>query len=432
MSRGCPMPAARSRSEAAMTAPSPAQPRQTRRYAHKREAILDAAVGLFNRKGIRGATLSDVAQGVGLITNSVTYYYRRKEDLAAACFLRTIAALDGLIAAALGERTAEERLRALLRLYFAKLAAVAAGEHPPIMMFSDIRALTSPQVEVVFGAYTAMFRHLRGLFQDGADAPGLSRADTNARTHLLLSLVHGARGWVGRYETEDYGRAAERMADILLRGLAAGSVPWAPKRLPPLPALAEEGAPEAFLLAATRLINEQGYRGASVDKISAQLQVTKGSFYHHNDNKDDLVAACFARSFAVVRRAQLAAASRGAGWDKLCDAAAELVRFQLSEHGPLLRSTAFSALPETLRSSTKRTMDRLSERFAGFAVDGMVDGSIRPVDPSIAAHLVNDMINAAAEIERWVPGVAIDTVADLYARPLFCGLLAPTPGASPP
>ena len=47
----------------------------------------------------------------------------------------------------------------------------------------------------------------------------------------------------------------------------------------------------AFLKAATRQINEHGYRGASVDRISASLNVTKGAFYHHNEAKDDLVAA---------------------------------------------------------------------------------------------------------------------------------------------
>eukprot|EP01036_Dinobryon_divergens_P048208 gene48208-64682_t len=74
---------------------------------------------------------------------------------------------------------------------------------------------------------------------------------------------------------------------------------------------------EAFLRAATFLVNEQGYRGASVDKISARLKVTKGSFYHHHDTKQDLIAACFARSLAVQRQAfQLAVASAGSGWER--------------------------------------------------------------------------------------------------------------------
>ncbi|KTS17936.1 TetR family transcriptional regulator, partial [Methylobacterium indicum] len=81
--------------------PAPdAAPRQTRRYAQKRDAILHAAAALINEAGVKGTTLADVARGVGLMTNSVTYYYRRKEDLAAACFLHTIGVLDGLVAQA--------------------------------------------------------------------------------------------------------------------------------------------------------------------------------------------------------------------------------------------------------------------------------------------------------------------------------------------
>ncbi|MFD0461099.1 TetR/AcrR family transcriptional regulator [Microvirga aerilata] len=63
-----------------MTPSSSALPRQTKRYEQKRQAILDAAVRLFNQKGLKGTTLADVAQSVGLITNSVTYYYRKRRS----------------------------------------------------------------------------------------------------------------------------------------------------------------------------------------------------------------------------------------------------------------------------------------------------------------------------------------------------------------
>ena len=50
------------------------------------------------------------------------------------------------------------------------------------------------------------------------------------------------------------------------------------------------------------MVNEQGYHGTSIDKISAQLHVTKRSCCHHNDNKQDLIFTCFERTFAVLRR----------------------------------------------------------------------------------------------------------------------------------
>jgi AcrR family transcriptional regulator len=153
------------------------------------------------------------------------------------------------------------------------------------------------------------------------------------------------------------------------------------------------------------------------------LNVTKGSFYHHNDNKDDLIIACFERTFAVIRRAQSVAAGDVSGWQQLSAAAAALVSYQLSNDGPLLRITARSGLPEAAAEQIIRTMNRLSEQFASFVVDGMVDGSVRPVDPTIASQMINGMINASASVKRWVPGATIENVADLYARPLFMGLL---------
>jgi AcrR family transcriptional regulator len=366
-----------------------------------------------------------VAQQVGLITNSVTYYYRRKEELATACLLRSIAVLEDLIVTASREATAEARLQQLLCLYFEALAESETNDRPPLMVFSDMRALTSPHVELVFDTYNQMYRSLRALLQE-EDAGAVSRMSQNARAHLVLSLMHGARHWIDHYEADDYVRVADRIADILIGGLAGPHSKWKPT---PLPAIVSPSAdaisPEAFLRSATILINEQGYRGASVEKISARLHVTKGSFYHHNDNKDDLVAACFERTFAVIRQAQKAAETAGSNsWDSLCASCSELVRFQLTEHGPLLRNSAFMALPAELRDQKKRIMDRLANRFGIVVADGIVDGSIRPVDPTVAAHLIDSMINAAVELERWISGVTVGNAADLYARPFFVGVFA--------
>ena len=400
--------------------------RQTRRFQEKREAILDAAARSINRYGVRGTTLTDVGASVGLMTNSVTYYYRKKEDLAVACYLRAFETLEHVLGVAERQTTAEGRVRAFQTGYFRLLAEIASGERSEFVSFNDITALTGSAAEVVAPGYINLFRRVRGLITAGG-ASSLSRIQANARTQFLLAVTLWARVWVNRYEVDGYARAADHASDIMLRGFGAPHARWAPQPLDVsgLPeADNDEVSPEAFLRAATRLINEQGFHGASVEKISASLNVTKGSFYHHNDNKDDLIVDCFARSFAVIRRTQAAAAGCENGWQQLCSAAAALVRFQVSNQGPLLRITARSGLPEAAADETLRTMNRQSERFANFVVDGIADGSVRPVDPAIVAQLVNGMINAAASITRWVPGADIGNAADLFARPLFMGLLS--------
>ena len=146
--------------------------------------------------------------------------------------------------------------------------------------------------------------------------------------------MNGARVWIDHYEPEDYARIGDQIAGILLHGLAAPGSAWSPARLPQIEwPSADEVSPKPSCVR-RRSSSTSRAIAARRSKISARLNVTKGSFYHHNDNKDDLIADCFARTFAVVRQVQRAAETTGqTGWDRLCTAADELVRYQLSEQG---------------------------------------------------------------------------------------------------
>ncbi|HET7794675.1 MAG TPA: TetR/AcrR family transcriptional regulator [Rhizobacter sp.] len=409
--------------------PATTLPPQTQRFQEKREAILSAAAELFNQHGVKGATLADIASSVGLVTNSVTYYYRKKEDLATACFLRAIEVFRNLIERAAKESSVEARVREFFRLHAVLLADIDRGTHAPVMQFNDMRALPSPHFEQVSNAYNEMFRRLREMLRTPQTAQ-LGRADLAARTYIVLSTAHWLRGWIDRYETGEYERIGERVSEMVIHGTAGPGSVWSAPTTAELGwhLTSDEDAPsEAFLRAASMLVNEQGYRGASVDMISAQLNVTKGSFYHHNDNKEDLISACFERTFAVIRRAlTLSEGIDGTGWDRACAMSRALARFQLSPEGPLLRQGATSALSDPARrSEVRRTMSRLTERLAGLVVDGMTDGSIRPLHPVIAAQVASGLVNSASSLSHWVAGVSQDNVAEVYVRPIFLGILCP-------
>jgi len=402
--------------------------RSTDRFERKREAILDAATALLNRRGVKGLTLGDAAAAVGLSTTSVTYYFRRKDELAAACMLRGIAAIEEVVDVALKEPTPERRLHALLTGYLERVRESATGAAPPLPVLADLRALNPPVLQQVFEAYMKMFRRVRQIF-DAPELDWLTRGRRTARTHLLLEQLFWAATWLPRYDTEDYPRLRDRMYEILLSGLAAEGAAWAPQPIPMAelaPRDKHEMSRETFLLAATRLINARGYRGASVDKISAELNVTKGSFYHHNDAKDDLVVACFERTFDVMRRVQrLSMEVPGNEWTRLSSAAGALAEFQLSERGPLLRASALTAVPEPIRAKMVKQSNRVSDRFASMISDGIAEGSIRPVDPFIAAQMLNATLNAGAELGFWVPGVKQKAAPAVFARPLLMGIFNP-------
>lgn len=402
----------------------------TARYARKKETILAAATAILNRQGVRGMTLADVAAKVGLNTTSVTYYYRKKDDLAAACFMRGLERLEAMVDEAAAEPTPAARILKFLDLYLDLNRRVRSGEATPLTSFAEVKALKEPLRGSVAEAFNNLFRRVRGFFDDPSLAH-LDKRQRNARAHLLMEQVFWSGRWLRRYDVEDYGRVRDRMGDILLNGLPAAGRAWAPRPLPDPTPTSPEGLEwrETFLVAATRLINQRGYRGASVEEISAALNVTKGSFYHHHDDKDALVAECFERTFTVTRRSQLDARDLGKGagaadcWTQLVSTAAGLTSYQLSEHGPLLRASSLGALPEPLRGDMADGYMRGWQRFASIISDGIADGSIRPIDPSIAAHMINSMLNAAASLPAWVPGLERDEAADLFARPLLTGVL---------
>src|SRR5678816_2310071 len=99
----------------------------TARYARKQEAIVAAASDILNHQGVKGMTLAGVASRVGLITTSVTYYFKKKEDLAVACFLDGIERFDALASDALRADGPHARVQRLLEAWLYLRRRIAAA-----------------------------------------------------------------------------------------------------------------------------------------------------------------------------------------------------------------------------------------------------------------------------------------------------------------
>ena len=393
------------------------------RYDRRKEEILNAAASLINRLGLRDATLAVVAAEIGLNLKSLRHYFPRREDLVAAAFLRSIALHTELVEQALTAPEPEQRIRAFIDGYFALQARVALGQQPHFVHFGDLRALTSPHIETVGSAYVQMFRQIRSMLRrPGGDG---DRATLNANAHMLLSQLLWSVVWLGGYLPQDYQRVGQRFADILLNGIAARRIILEPTAAPPtdLPPEGDRLNQDSFLRAATELINAQGYRGAAVDRISSLLNVTKGAFYHHNDNRDALVVACFERTFGFIRDAQDSALSSDLdNMSRVAAAAVTLVSRQMSPEGVLLRTSALTSVGPEIRSAMAARMALYTARFADMLNDGIIDGSVRPCDLRIASEMVTAMINSAEELDRWVPKLDRDRAGNLYVKPLLNGL----------
>lgn len=398
----------------------PAAIEGTSRFLAKRDAILAAAADAINEQSAKGMTFADVARRVGLNTTSVTYYFKRKEDLAAACFEQTIERLDAMLDDALEESTPEARVARYFATNMERLARVRRREERDFAILSDLRAMDGPTRDRLLNRWRALFRKTRSLWGTSRD-----RAQTDlwgGRAHVLLENTFWLPAWLVRYELDEYPRVEARMLDVFRHGIAAPGATWAPQLLP-IEHDEEEPGREAFLLAATRLINELGYRGASVQRIASELNVTKGSFYHHLEAKDDLVLDCYRRSFDILAETQRQAEIMGGNqWQRLSNTVATLLNVQFSERGPLLRSTALSGLPPRARTAMVDRSNRIARRFAGMLSDGIAEGSVRAIDPLVASQALMALQNAAFDMRKWASTMPRERAVAFYASTLMFGL----------
>jgi AcrR family transcriptional regulator len=380
---------------------------------------------MLYRRGMKGMTLSAVANEVGLNTPGITYYFPRKDDLAAACYLLAIERLEELLAGAAKIANPRLRFREVFASMFAWHRGIRLGEQHQFAPFGDMRALEEPQRSAVRGAFVQMARKAVALFE-GGDFASLDRLDRRARGHLLVEQLLWVMSWLYEFDIEDYPRVLERVCDVFLHGVRDRDRPAdGDFAVGDFELKAAGAGKEEFLVAATRALNDYGYWGASVDRISSGVNATKGAFYHHNMSKDELVISCFQRSFDLMKSAQMAALDRdGSAWDMLRFAATALCQFQLAERGPLLRLYLLSSVPDEIRRTLTPRASRINNRYVALISDGAQDGSLRLVDAQIAAQMLRVGINAVAGAPVWVLGVTGAQVARLYLTPIMYGALA--------
>jgi AcrR family transcriptional regulator len=396
----------------------------TTRYIRKRERILDVSAELINEFGVKGMTLVDVAQRVGLNTTSVTYYFKRKDLLAEAAFDRSLDRIEAIVLEAAKEPDPRARVSKYLELTLDRWARIRRREERPMARLSDLRAMDEPLRTRLRERYMSIFREARRQFF-GPAATAEERALRTVRAAVLMENAFWLSAWLPEYAESDFPRVHRRLFELFDKGFAADGAKWRPRILAIDHEPAESDAgPETFLRAATRLVNELGYRGASVQRIASELNVTKGSFYHHLEAKDDLVLECFRRSYDRISRAQDAAAE-GAGdaWDCLSSAIAALLRAQFGAF-PLLRTVALQALPADVRHSVIERSNLKARRFAAMLIDGVTEGSVRAIDPLIASQVIMAGINTAYEMRNWAAPLPTDKAVACYASTLAYGFFA--------
>lgn len=384
-----------------MNTPQEQSSARTARFQRKRDAIIGIATEVMNEVGIGGMTFSDVADRIGLSAPSVTYYFKKKENLAEAVLDRGLDELHSHALSAASFATPDTRVEQFLRLELKSLARAHRGEAARRAHIGELRALEEPMGSRLNRRYVEIFRLVRGFF--GTDSSESERAANIVKAHLLLDNIYAMPNWLRFYSSGDFDRVRSRMMELFRNGLMPSGGQWNSHQLScsDVEPAAEEGQ-DAYLRSATKLINARGYRGASVDRIASDLQVTKGSFYHHNEAKDDLLLQCFDRTYLRITHVQRAVEKED--WtcaDKLRSAMHKLLEIQLNGEEPFLRTASLQLLPLEIKGGALERSARITRRFTNLVIDGITEGSFRPVDPLLAGQALTVAINTARDLRHW-------------------------------
>jgi AcrR family transcriptional regulator len=409
---------------------------RTVQHDAKRLAILSQAARLFNYKGSRATTLKDIAENLGLTKTSLYYYVKTKEELIYQCYMAALDHHHGILDAVEERHAAPaDRLSEFFLLQFDNWLAAFEGRGPHIAALLEIASLRGTHRTEVEAQYIAMFKRLRQYLRDGVADGSFRKLEPTATTRALLGSVDWAFSWLHEIPPEQVAETARKAVDILLHGLYGGEGEYLPTSVGAQPPAerAVEGfnrqqqnklKQDAFYKTGTWLFNKQGFDGTSLDEIADQLQVSKGAFYYHIKNKEDLLFNCYNRSLGLVENIHRQAAhTEGTGLEKVDRTCRRIFYFQNTSEGPLIRYNSITALPMQRRREILKRTDAANECFGDFLREGMKDGSVRPVDPMIAQNLIAGAVNASMELNLWRKVDDIDAAAIDYFDVFFNGLL---------
>ena len=386
--------------------------------ASMRDGIIDAASDILIEKGLGGLTFAETGRRVGLKVTSVTHYFKRRDDLAAACFDRALNRLHDLVDTALLEASVTERARRYFELSIDVLRQARLGRERPIPVLSGIMTLDPVQQQPLMDRYHLLFRRVRDMIDEGRGVP---KHVMNARTHVFLELAFWLPNTLRDYDTDDFDRVGVNIFRILSLGLA-GSGLWSPCNVEVKMAIEPRGLRE-LIVAATKLINEQGYRGASINKVVGSLDLTKGSFYHHLGSRDALTLECFGASYDTIVGAQRTVRSLdNDSWTQLVSAISSIIGYQFSSTGMLLRTTALQGLPLEQRENVLARARQVARGFADLVTDGFVNGGGRPHDAMIAGHVISSMVSSAYVMVNWASRLPLEDAVQIYASPVVEGM----------
>lgn len=190
---------------------------------------------------------------------------------------------------------------------------------------------------------------------------------------------------------------------------------------------------EAILRSAAGAFRRKGYHGTSMEDISEQLLMTKGSLYYYFADKEEILFAChdFSLDRVLDRMQEVIEAEKDSNAaDRLGALIQGLVDVMIDDLQGSALALDFTALKEELLEKIIAKRDKFERGMRAVISEGVKSREFRNVDPKLATFAILGAINW---ISKWYrpdgPFKAADIgrmYSDLFVKGLSKGELPDT------
>jgi AcrR family transcriptional regulator len=182
-----------------------------------RDDIVQAATRVFSQRGYHGASMTDVAEALGMRKPSLYHHVRKKEDLLFAIHERMV---DDLIAHTMAVFSSSASPDVKLRQIMQEAMGFVGRHRDGVTVFlAEHRALSGDRWSEIVVKRDFYEKMVQGVIADGANVGLFVAMPTRITTKAILAMANWGYTWFrpdGTMTAEDVG---DLMADIALNGL---------------------------------------------------------------------------------------------------------------------------------------------------------------------------------------------------------------------
>lgn len=404
-------------------------------HQRKFQSILSEAAGLFNWQGSRATTLTDIAGSMKLTKTCVYYYVKTKEDLIYQCY---VSSCDMWLAqaqqAAALEANGLDKIVAMVRGHFDQYVKALNGVAPHFAMLTEISSLNDAHAADIKVRWQEIFGLCEKMVKQGIEEGVIENLDPAVICTGVFAIPQWFPVWLNRSHAANPGPVIEAVLDILVNGLSEQRHEFTNIEFPEISNLSLDSFDrdfqnrlkrEAFYRVGAIYFNQKGFKGTSLDEIAGSLDVTKGAFYYHIKNKEELLYQCFNRTLDVEKNLLTKAGkSEETGLKKVELSLRYLFNVQFTEEGPLIRYRSLPSLDEEHRKNILKATKKNSGKLGAYIRQGFDDNTLRKIDAEVAQHVLSGAVEASPDLAEWVADSNCPKLSASYFHLFINGLSA--------